>query len=550
MKSAVLVFSIIIFLASASILISVPHPEVRATYVKGVDVSHYQGTVNWTEVYQDGYRFAFVKATEGTTYVDSEFTANIKNAARAGLYVGAYHFAEPTTYNATAEAQHFLDVISPYLTSGHLFPVLDLEEGSSLGKTALSNWANEFMNYIYEKTGIRGIIYTNSNYAESYLDSSLAKNWSLWIAEYGVSAPRTGVWSTWNFWQYSDSGTVTGISGSVDMDYFNGDLQELYDNFVIHSPEYPKNLSMYDPQGAVGYASMWWNSHNPQYEQYATDSANFVAQALIAGGLSMWQGTDGAGAGMDNNGSMASCANLSANLLNFHNTEKITYDTYSVPSWLKPGDVVILNGTAGQHAALVVWRSGNSVGIASHTPSLWNASLLSYYTGNFTSITYIHIISGMKNITVFAITASALHVRAGPGVNYPIIGLVSSGQKYVAIAWHNDSSGYKWWEFFYDDRIGWCSAGYTETTYGNVWVVNASVLNVRSGPSTSDTVIGETYHGMLFVQIDSSGGWDEVWYSSQAAWVYAYYLAVPELQPMVIITMLFIAIIAAGRREK
>ena len=90
--------------------------------------------MNWTKVKDSGIIFAFVKATEETSYVDPNFEKNMENAHLAGLCVSAYHFAEPEDYNAKDAAEHFVNTIKPCLKSEYLRPVLDLEEGSFLEK--------------------------------------------------------------------------------------------------------------------------------------------------------------------------------------------------------------------------------------------------------------------------------------------------------------------------------------------------------------------------------------------------------------------------------
>ena len=146
---------------------------VSAT-VPGVDVSHWQGTVNWQNVYSSGQRFAFAKATEGTSFTDPQFTINIANGKTAGMLMGAYHFARPdVNTDAAIEARYFTSIARPYLSRGYLRPVLDLEKGSSLGKTALSNWVKTWMDTVKTDTGIEPIIYVSSNYANNYLDNSI-----------------------------------------------------------------------------------------------------------------------------------------------------------------------------------------------------------------------------------------------------------------------------------------------------------------------------------------------------------------------------------------
>src|SRR5216684_4447101 len=102
-----------------------------AQTILGIDVSSYQGTVNWSQVKLAGYTFAWAKATEGLTVTDSQYLNNAVNGVSAGMYMGAYHFAHPDTHptnaDAISEANHFLSVAQPYIISCQLPPVLDLE---------------------------------------------------------------------------------------------------------------------------------------------------------------------------------------------------------------------------------------------------------------------------------------------------------------------------------------------------------------------------------------------------------------------------------------
>jgi len=210
--------------------------SVRAgsSEIKGIDVSHWQGDINWNSVASAGYKFAFCKATQGVGYTDPKFTTNMNNGKSAGLLIGAYHFATPFTNgvnDACDEADYFIQVAGNYLKSGWLRPVLDLEQKpSDVSWSTLSTWADTWMTRVKSKTSVEPILYVNSYYANN-LDSSLTK-YHLWIAHYGVSSPNTGKWSSWDFWQYSSEGSVPGISGNVDLDVFNGDLNRL-NSFVI-----------------------------------------------------------------------------------------------------------------------------------------------------------------------------------------------------------------------------------------------------------------------------------------------------------------------------
>jgi GH25 family lysozyme M1 (1,4-beta-N-acetylmuramidase)/uncharacterized protein (DUF2141 family) len=214
--------------------------------VQGIDVSHWQGTINWSSVVGAGKQFAFQKGTEGVTYVDPTASTNTAGAQAAGVLIGVYHFAHPETNSAVAEANWFVQNAGQYMTSGFLHPVLDLESGSTIGRTALSQWVNNWCSTVQASIGVDPIIYCNTNYATNYLDSTVTTH-DLWIANWSTSygdplttgSPPTGAWGsagqTWDFWQYSSTGAVSGISGNVDLDVYNGDYATLQSNFVIGS---------------------------------------------------------------------------------------------------------------------------------------------------------------------------------------------------------------------------------------------------------------------------------------------------------------------------
>lgn len=215
-----------------------PTPAPTATpatgYTEGIDISHWQGTINWTQVAASGKRFAYMKASEDTDYIDPTYVTNRAQAKANGLYVGAYHFARPGTAagDAVAEADHFVDTAVP--VSGELLPVLDLESSGGLTVTALQTWVKAFMARVYERTGLRAAIYVSPSFWSNYMGNTswFAANGytTLWIAHWTTGAAPTLPASNWGgkgwtFWQYTSSGTVPGISGRVDLDrYRSGDF--------------------------------------------------------------------------------------------------------------------------------------------------------------------------------------------------------------------------------------------------------------------------------------------------------------------------------------
>jgi len=192
----------------------------------GIDVSNYQGTVNWSSVKNAGYSFAFAKATEGTTYTDPSFARNWYYMQQAGIVRGAYHYGHPGS-DPIAQARFFVTQVGN--RSGALQLVLDLETTDGKSPSQVWAWTQSFMGEIQRLTGKPGIIYTGYYFwRDSVGNPTNNLNCPLWIAAYGVSSPMVPpAWGYWTFWQYSDTGSVPGVAGGVDLDYFNGTYTSL-----------------------------------------------------------------------------------------------------------------------------------------------------------------------------------------------------------------------------------------------------------------------------------------------------------------------------------
>ncbi|WP_375088415.1 GH25 family lysozyme [Peribacillus sp. RS7] len=194
--------------------------------IKGIDVSHWQGTINWDEVAKAGVKFVFIKATEGTSYSKlSYFKENAPQALTAGLKVGAYHYAKfATVAEAKAEAAYFLDSISSNALN---YPVvLDLEENKKEAKKkTLTDAALVFLEAI-EEAGYSAMLYTGKYFLENTLDESRLANYALWIARYNSTLGRSA-----DIWQHSDSGKVSGISTKVDLNIAYRDFTNNVNSF-------------------------------------------------------------------------------------------------------------------------------------------------------------------------------------------------------------------------------------------------------------------------------------------------------------------------------
>ncbi len=204
------------------------------TKIQGIDVSHFQGTVNWQEVKQAGMRFAIAKATEGQNTVDSQFKNNWQNIKAAGLLRGAYHFFD-AGIDGTAQANHFLQ--NAQIEPDDLPPVIDVEAAAQASNALILQEVQNWLDTVEQALHRRPMIYTTASFWNSHLNHTFGA-YPLWIAEYGVSVPKIPVgWSNWQFWQYSQSGKVSGVSGSVDMDYFNGSYDDLLAFLQIAEPQ-------------------------------------------------------------------------------------------------------------------------------------------------------------------------------------------------------------------------------------------------------------------------------------------------------------------------
>jgi lysozyme len=206
-----------------------PGAAGAAAQMHGVDVSNWQGTVDWGAVARSGRPFAFAKATEGATFVDAQFAANRLGMAAAGFVLrGFYHFARPDRNPAAADAANFLRTVGT-LGPGEV-AVLDLEVAPS---PTVGDWAAEWLAIVARSTGRTPMIYSYQSYLYEIPTSRLTQ-YPLWVAAWGAddgglpaNRPRTDRWSKWTFWQYTSKAIVPGVAGRVDDNIFIGTEAEL-----------------------------------------------------------------------------------------------------------------------------------------------------------------------------------------------------------------------------------------------------------------------------------------------------------------------------------
>ena len=197
----------------------------------GFDGSSFQGVIDWSRVKAAGVQFAFLKASEGITLVDETYASNVKAARSVGIPFGPYHFFRPND-DVADQVNNFCTAVGA-LQPGDLPPVLDVEDDTiwkpyTLDQriTMITSW----MSAVQKRLGVAPIIYTSPDFANTMLaNRSELKQYLLWVADWitGNDPVVPAPWTNWTFWQSSEKGTISGITGDVDLNYFNGTTADL-----------------------------------------------------------------------------------------------------------------------------------------------------------------------------------------------------------------------------------------------------------------------------------------------------------------------------------
>ena len=193
------------------------------TFCFGIDVSQYQGLINWDEVLLTKHplRFVIARATMGRNGQDLQFVQNWQNLKRVGLQRGAYHYYRPFE-NSTEQAANFIAHVS--LTKGDFPPVLDIERMSPFGPANLRKGVLNWLHLVEKHFRCKPIVYTGRYFYERYLKGSI-DGYPLWIASYGPHQKVAHL--PWTFYQFSEKLVVHGIDASVDGNFFQGSLTKL-----------------------------------------------------------------------------------------------------------------------------------------------------------------------------------------------------------------------------------------------------------------------------------------------------------------------------------
>ena len=233
------IFLVFIFTFINSIYALSPQSELK---YEGIDVSDWQGYIDYSQVKNSGIEVVYIKASQGNNIKDPYFEINYENATANNLKVGFYHFLTATTIEeAEQQATFFASVISGKQTDCKL--AMDYEQFDGIDTQLINQIAMAFMQKVEELTKKQVIIYSDLYNSENTFNSELASQGELWLAYYGDYKNLENVNSSWNTFigvQYTDQGSVAGINGNVDRDLFTEKI------FLDDSSEIPNTENLND----------------------------------------------------------------------------------------------------------------------------------------------------------------------------------------------------------------------------------------------------------------------------------------------------------------
>lgn len=239
-------------LAAAALAMALACQRAQANNLFGIDVSSYQGTVDWSGAQGGGVQYAFAKATEGNYYIDSQFSRNMLTGKLRGVVMGAYHFARPDIDCVSTDSNYFWNTAGGYILNDgkSIYPMVDFEVYNGHDcQNSYTDWMNAWSTYVQGKTShsLHPILYSSA--CAGMCDVTTACTLEAWIANYNGENLYTGnPWNTctscnykqpggtyWVWWQVSSTGSVPGISGSCDLDAYFSTLAHMQANDCVHN---------------------------------------------------------------------------------------------------------------------------------------------------------------------------------------------------------------------------------------------------------------------------------------------------------------------------
>lgn len=233
--STLLMLMVIVFLLYYNGVIHFNNPSTKKYPVRGIDVSSYQGDIDWNLLSKENINFTFIKATEGSSYQDDKYNFNFSMSSKTNLIVGAYHFFSYDS-SGTTQAENYINTVN--LTENNLPPVIDIEFYGDKGKNSPDkivtiNILNDLILTLEEHYGVKPILYATNKSYNLYLKEEYT-DYPIWIRNV-FTYPKLPENKEWTFWQYTSREKLKGYEGKekyIDMNVFNGTKKEL-NNMLI-----------------------------------------------------------------------------------------------------------------------------------------------------------------------------------------------------------------------------------------------------------------------------------------------------------------------------
>jgi len=453
--------------------------------ILGIDVSKWDGNWDANKAKQAGATFVFIKASQAT-FTDIQFLANWQKAKDAGLLRGAYHYLDYTK-SGIDQANYFADLLKN--DPGELPPIVDYElRRTDNNPSAALGFLRDFLDQLTKRSELfedsivkRPMIYTGPGFWVEYGDQTKSDYWiqfPLWNAHWTTSnSPLIPLpWTMWQFWQFTSKGPgqAFGSEGlSMDMNRFNGTLNELMEFAGIRIPVVNLN------------------------EKFETLGEKVNTLEGIVSSINQTADTSGSGI-------FSRVENLEGQISNLG------------------GSITSLSTTITQRMAAVEQKIANLGNIPSNPPLPADPPL----------IPAAPIESPSRNISFATCITSALNVRSGPGASYPMVAGLRYGQRMTVInrqdGWvqFEEPAGWSSEAYLTFDQINPSvpiESPQPATTPASYGICNTSGLNIRSGPGVTFPIVGGLTYGQRIKILIHKDGWTQI--ETPSGWCNSSYLS-------------------------
>lgn len=206
---------------AAAVFLHNSNSRINSRYKEGIDVSHYQGRINWDDVVSGTpISYVYLKATEGASLVDDTYERNLAEARRVGLSVGSYHFYRPNV-NWEEQYENMCSVVK--MEEQDLVPIIDIEHRGSGSIDSFLADLKSFIQKVTEHYGKKPLLYTYHNFYNRYLSGQFS-DYHFMIARYKSDSPTLDDGKDYIMWQYTSTGSIPGIRGNVDRSRLMGNF--------------------------------------------------------------------------------------------------------------------------------------------------------------------------------------------------------------------------------------------------------------------------------------------------------------------------------------